>query len=306
MEVLITFGGTSASVPSAPRLGLSLDQRLALLAKLDATGDKHRIRCRLIRQAVKTVLGHPKDWPHVLTPEQAERVIDHANDLYRWSGLSTGLRDSKQHAAFNARARRMLTPSQPGDLLIFTDADLARATDLVRSLIPAATLDAINASPTCRAAFGSVRIDHAQLALALCTVAKNSLTSDGDCPVTALGGMFDFFKVRWTNSTLCTIVRLLREAGLIRYTHGGSYRPGQWCRSFAPLNQAWSLPFIQHLEPEPAADPPARFNPCRSSVEQGMKFTSSFDDDSDHFGMRYFEALALDFSHQLTNSHQNA
>jgi hypothetical protein len=297
---------TARPRPSVPPSRPTIDQRLGALAALESTGDKHRDRCRCMRRALRTLLGHPRSWPAELTDEQAGRAVDLANELYVAAGMATGARDAKRDAAFGRIARFVLTAAPTSqdngrhDGPFFGVDDLARAAELVRSLIPAAKLDAINDAPACRAAFRSVRIDYAQLALCLCTVTKNAVTSAGACPTSAISGMFAWFGVRWTNSTIATMVKLLMAAGLIGHTRNGSYKPGQWCRSFQPTAQAWSLPFIQHLAPDVTPDAPANdvtagpSNPLQPFHFPSMKFTPTLEQDADLYGDAYFAALALD------------
>jgi hypothetical protein len=242
----------TAPEPKAVRRALNeLDRRVRAVFAVIDPGDKHRRRVQCVRDALREVLPASHwDGTAISTAHEAA-VIERANVLYHERGYNGGRRDHARGQAF----RRILAwlfetydPEAKGDGgkgggLRFGYTDIKRADELARSMISQADLYEINRDPKLK----RCRLTYRHLAIAICTAAKNTQTSNGAVPTTSIQGMLRWFGLPTNGSQAAVIFSLLVRKRLLRCTHA-AYGPG-FCCKYAPAGQVWSLPFISEMKP---------------------------------------------------------
>jgi hypothetical protein len=213
-------------------------------------GDKHPRRTQCIREAIRQVLP-VQQWDGTsVTAEQRAVVKDEFNRLYHSRGYNGGARDRERDAAadriinwFFDTYDRSIAGVGKGSGIWFDDVDLKRADELCRSMIPAVELAELNRDPNLK----RCPITYGHLAVALCFIAKNAITSNGAVPTTSIMHGLRFFGLASNGTQVATIIKLLWTKRLIGYLKTG-YCPGL-ARKYTLGEQTWSLPFIADLKP---------------------------------------------------------
>jgi hypothetical protein len=127
--------------------------------------------------------------------------------------------------------------------LYYGPFDLARAEELIRARISRAVLRALNQEPKLR----WCRITYKSLAIALCTIAKNSIINDGFVPTKSVRRTLKFWHISTHGSHVKLLFQALREARLIVCT-SAHFEIGVACRQYAVSEAVLSLPFLEHLK----------------------------------------------------------
>ncbi len=211
--------------------------------------------CQICGKPVRRDVKHPH--PHSASIDHIKPVAlggDHTPENVRCA-----------HLGCNQRRRRTDSAAAQVNGCVKTrlhidGKSLARALELVSSLIPNSELRAANDAN--RAKLHWREVDRYTLAIHLCTDTLNSLTEDAttgleESPVEGIMGMLKHLEFgRQAYGTVVRVARELLVGAHLLYCTDASYERGDGnyqgptgqCRKWIPVGQAWSLPFISDIE----------------------------------------------------------